>query len=174
MKAIISIILLFNIHISYSQTDSKSDKDESSDKSKPSWGSRMPTRDTSSNLKFDAEFLIMLKEVIEHHHGDYVNDNQFKLILSMIFNKTIDEKVFQDVEADIVLPGDDLDKIQTPTLILWGDNDRVLHVDNAEELHLKITGSKKVILEGVGHMPMIEVPGETSDHFIRFISSIKK
>ncbi len=89
-----------------------------------------------------------------------------------IARKALDEKVFKDVQTDIVLPIDDLDKIQTPTLILWGDNDRVLHVDNADEFNLRIKGSQKVILEGVGHMPMIEVPEETSAHYIRFLSSL--
>ena len=53
MKAIIAIIFLLNLQISYSQTDSKND--ESSKDEKPSWGTRMPTREAAPDLKLDAD-----------------------------------------------------------------------------------------------------------------------
>lgn len=90
-----------------------------------------------------------------------------------IARKSIDKKIFQDIMLDITRVETLLLDIQTPTLILWGDKDRVLHVDNAEEFHLKIKGSQKVILEGVGHMPMIEVPQKTGEYYRQFLSSLR-
>ncbi len=88
-----------------------------------------------------------------------------------IDRKAMDEKIFQDILKDRAQVEGLLSGIHAPTLIIWGDKDRVLHVDNAEEFHLRIQGSQKVILPGVGHAPMIEAPKETWQCYKQFLSS---
>ena len=65
-----------------------------------------------------------------------------------------------------------LGKIHTPTLILWGKQDRVLHVDNAGLLQEKISGSRKVLFEQTGHVPMVEKPEEAAQHFRDFLKEV--
>lgn len=91
-----------------------------------------------------------------------------------IARKAIDKKVFQDMITDINKMEGLLSEIKSPTLIIWGQNDRVIHVDNAEAFHKKIDGSQKIIFENVGHLPMIEAPEKTGEHFARFLLSCKK
>lgn len=62
-----------------------------------------------------------------------------------------------------------LAKIHVPTLIIWGKQDRVLHVDNASFLHEKIYGSRMVLLNEAGHVPMVEKPKETAQYFRSFL-----
>ncbi|MCP5496081.1 MAG: alpha/beta hydrolase [Leptospiraceae bacterium] len=85
--------------------------------------------------------------------------------------KDLDAKIFQDMLADVdqmpILP-----EIKIPTLILWGKKDRVIHVDSAEYFHQKIEGSKKIIFENIGHVPMLEVPKETSEVCTKFLKGI--
>ena len=45
-----------------------------------------------------------------------------------------------------------------PTLIVWGDEDRIIPVDHAHAAHEAIPGSRLEILEGVGHFPHAEAP----------------
>jgi pimeloyl-ACP methyl ester carboxylesterase len=81
------------------------------------------------------------------------------------FNK----KVF--IEAN---PGNQLEtiagKIRAKTLILWGDTDRVFPASSAPVLHQGIENSKLIVMEGCGHVPMLERPQEAAQHFLEFIS----
>jgi pimeloyl-ACP methyl ester carboxylesterase len=46
----------------------------------------------------------------------------------------------------------------TPTLILWGDRDRIIPVDHAYATHELLPGSRLEIVEGAGHFLPIERP----------------
>jgi hypothetical protein len=48
-----------------------------------------------------------------------------------------------------------------PTLIVWGDQDRLLHVSMATAFQRAIRGSRRVEMPGIGHLPFLEAPGKT-------------
>jgi pimeloyl-ACP methyl ester carboxylesterase len=48
--------------------------------------------------------------------------------------------------------------ITKPTLIIWGDHDNLIPVENAYIFEKNIKGSKLVILKDIGHVPMEECP----------------
>jgi pimeloyl-ACP methyl ester carboxylesterase len=60
-----------------------------------------------------------------------------------------------------------------PTLILWGTNDRVLHVSGAKILESVMPNAQVTIMEGIGHLPMIEKPGETAEIYMSFLRQKK-
>ena len=82
-------------------------------------------------------------------------------------NADVAEKVHADVNGKMELR-DRLKEIQTPTLIVWGKEDRLLGVDNVPVFDKEIPNSKAVILDGIGHLPMAEAPGKTPDIFRAF------
>ena len=49
-------------------------------------------------------------------------------------------------------------QIKTPTLIIWGDKDQLIPVENAYKFNKAITNSELEIVKGVGHVPMEESP----------------
>jgi pimeloyl-ACP methyl ester carboxylesterase len=51
-----------------------------------------------------------------------------------------------------------LPEIACPTLIVWGDGDRLISVRDADVFEELIPNSRKVILEDTGHMAMLERP----------------
>ncbi len=51
-----------------------------------------------------------------------------------------------------------LAEIACPTLIVWGDGDRLINVRDADVFAELIPGSRKVIFEDTGHMAMLERP----------------
>jgi pimeloyl-ACP methyl ester carboxylesterase len=51
-----------------------------------------------------------------------------------------------------------LPEIACPTLIVWGDGDRLINVRDADVFAELISGSRKVIFEDTGHMAMLERP----------------
>lgn len=146
--------------------------------------------DSAGAYKTESEFFQLLKKGINPLIVDNFDDFQHLLDFVMadkpyipgpvlevlaekkIARQAIDEKIFQDIRTDMDSVGELLSGLHAPTLIIWGDKDRILHVDNADEFHRRIQGSQKVVFEGVGHVPMIEDPKKTGDHYLRFLSSI--
>jgi pimeloyl-ACP methyl ester carboxylesterase len=60
--------------------------------------------------------------------------------------------------------------INTPTLILWGEQDQLISVDNAYLFQKDIKGSVLEVYKSVGHIPMEEVPSlmaTSIKHFIK-------
>jgi pimeloyl-ACP methyl ester carboxylesterase len=51
-----------------------------------------------------------------------------------------------------------LKTIQAPTLLLWGEQDAMIPLSNAQDYLQAITGSRLVTLPGVGHLPQEEAP----------------
>lgn len=60
-------------------------------------------------------------------------------------------------------------KISLPALIVCGRQDRLTPVKYSEFLNKKIAGSKMEIIEGSGHMTMLETPGELSRAISNFL-----
>ncbi len=54
----------------------------------------------------------------------------------------------------------------TPTLIVWGDHDRIIPLDHAYLAHEAIPNSRLEVMEGVGHYPHVEEP-------VRFVEILR-
>ncbi len=91
-----------------------------------------------------------------------------------IANEAINRKIFSDFHGEHTYSfEDEIKKITAPTLILWGVEDRIIDVRNASIFKQLIPHSQVVILEGVGHAPMIEVPEKSAKIYMDFISSLQ-
>jgi pimeloyl-ACP methyl ester carboxylesterase len=58
--------------------------------------------------------------------------------------------------------------ITQPTLILWGEEDRVLPLAVGQQLHATIPGSIFVAIPRAGHIPQWEQPALVNQHVLRF------
>lgn len=67
---------------------------------------------------------------------------------------------------------DRLHEVRAPTLIIWGRHDRILDVSSIAPMEAAIQGSKVVILENVGHVPMVEAPKATAAAIREFVQSL--
>lgn len=65
-----------------------------------------------------------------------------------------------------------VENIKIPTLILWGQEDRLIPVETAHELSKRITGSTLTIFENLGHIPMEEDPKETIKPVKEFLADL--
>jgi len=61
--------------------------------------------------------------------------------------------------------------LQIPTLLMWGDQDRVLPATHLAEARAILPHAEAVLFPGVGHMPQIEVPDEFADRVSQFINA---
>ena len=65
---------------------------------------------------------------------------------------------------------DRLPDITAPTLIVWGEEDMLVPVRDAEEFEKSIPQARKVVLEDTGHVPMVERPTSFNDCLLEFLA----
>lgn len=65
----------------------------------------------------------------------------------------------------------DLGQIAAPTLVIWGDNDRVTPLTDGRQLVDAISGSSLDVLSGVGHRPHRQDPAATASLIENFLAS---
>jgi abhydrolase domain-containing protein 6 len=58
--------------------------------------------------------------------------------------------------------------LSTPTHILWGAQDRVLNVGAVPILSRLLPNSSATVMADIGHLPMIEAPGESAADYFAF------
>ena len=64
-----------------------------------------------------------------------------------------------------------LKSIKTETLLLWGENDIWIPLDNGKRMNGLLENSKLVIIKNSGHVPMEENPQESLALFLDFINN---
>jgi pimeloyl-ACP methyl ester carboxylesterase len=64
---------------------------------------------------------------------------------------------------------EDIRKVSCPTLIMWGDHDNLVRVEDAHRFHADIPDSELLIYDNMGHIPMEEIPRRSCKDFIAFI-----
>jgi pimeloyl-ACP methyl ester carboxylesterase len=65
---------------------------------------------------------------------------------------------------------DRLPEVRVPTLIVWGENDSVIPVRDANEFERLIPDSRKVVMRETGHIPMAERPQAFNDLLMDFLA----
>jgi pimeloyl-ACP methyl ester carboxylesterase len=86
-----------------------------------------------------------------------------------IERRSFNEKVFRQIHAEGSDLEPELSRIRARTLILWGDQDRLIDVSCTEVLEKGLADSTTVILKDCGHAPMIERPEETARLYLGFL-----
>ena len=64
---------------------------------------------------------------------------------------------------------DKLAGISIPTLVVWGDSDQIIPVDDGRDFALRIPGARLALIPKSGHAPAIERPEEFLDAAVPFI-----
>ncbi|HLD68533.1 MAG TPA: alpha/beta hydrolase [Pseudomonas sp.] len=88
-------------------------------------------------------------------------------------NSALYEKIFSHLVERYIPLEPELPKIEAPTLLLWGDQDRVLHVSSIEVMRPLLKKPSVVIMKDCGHVPMLERPEETASHYQAFLDQNK-
>ncbi len=68
---------------------------------------------------------------------------------------------------------DQLARIKTPTLLMWGREDRLVPVEAANVFHRFIPNSRIVIYDDVGHIPMEEAPYRSVADLTAFVNEVE-
>jgi len=66
----------------------------------------------------------------------------------------------------------DLCAIDVPVLALWGTRDRLTLISSKARFERDCKDLEFVTLQGVGHLPQVEVPGRTTKHLLAFAERV--
>ena len=81
-------------------------------------------------------------------------------------NQPLERQVFLQIATDSVDAA--VKGLATPTLIVWGDEDRALSVGTVPVLKTLLPNAQAVVMPHVGHAPMIERPQQSAEDYLRF------
>jgi len=68
--------------------------------------------------------------------------------------------------------GNRLNEIQTPTLILWGEEDQLIFVSSAHIFDRELNNSELITYPNIGHLPMEENPLEVARDITSFLETL--
>lgn len=87
-----------------------------------------------------------------------------------IENYTLEERVFKEMVADSVEQR--INGLTTPALIVWGSEDRLLSVETSTILNRLMPRSQVIVMQHIGHVPMIENPKQSAQDYLNFRASL--
>ena len=65
---------------------------------------------------------------------------------------------------------DRLPEVKVPTLIVWGEKDSIIPVNDADEFERLIEDSRKIVMKDTGHISMAERPQTFNDLLVEFLA----
>ncbi len=79
-----------------------------------------------------------------------------------------------DLKPAQFLREEELAALRVPTLLLWGQHERILPMSNFEFFERALPGHARVELyRGVGHTPFLERPGEVARRILSFVEEVE-
>lgn len=100
------------------------------------------------------------------HDHSLINQEMIKGYVEPFYDNDIFRaltKMIRDLEGD--LPSEELQKIQIPSLLIWGEEDRIVPIEIGKRLYQDLPNSDFISLRNTGHL----VPEERPHHVSNFI-----
>ena len=89
-----------------------------------------------------------------------------------IRNYDLEKRIMEEISSDSAEKY--VTGLTTPTLIVWGDKDRVISPATAEILHKMMPASEVIMMKGLGHLPMLEEPRTVCRRLFKVSRSLDK
>lgn len=68
---------------------------------------------------------------------------------------------------------DALERVEVPTLVVWGENDEIIPLEKSDQLAAAITDSRRVILKDASHPCYLDRPEEFHRELIGFVDELR-
>src|SRR5215470_18277811 len=104
----------------------------------------------------------------------YLPKSVFKLLAAhAIRGSAKSASIFAEMQTNDPPLIERLGQIKAPALIVWGDQDRVLHVSCAEVFRQGIKDPALLVLPGIGHMPLVESAHACATAWMKFVEKTR-
>ena len=85
--------------------------------------------------------------------------------------RAMNEKILAELVEDGLDLTERLREIEVPTLLLWGDRDRLIDVSAGRAYHEAIPHARLVVMHGIGHCPQVEAPRATARRILETVAA---
>ncbi len=110
------------------------------------------------------EFLVSNKQLVT----DQMVEQEFERHLKIKDGYTI-ERFLTGSLAEDQFENEKVKNLSVPTLIVWGRDDHLFSLDQAQSYQKAIRGSKLVIIDQCGHMPQLEKSAEFNKAVLEYL-----
>lgn len=91
-----------------------------------------------------------------------------------INNKELDAKILEQIVTDSVEErAQIIAYYKIPTLVVWGNKDQVIKPETVNVIKDIIPQAQVIMMEGIGHVPMIEAVEQTAEDYKKFRATLK-
>ena len=87
-----------------------------------------------------------------------------------ISNAELEKQIFNQFHNTDIIPK--ISGLEIPSLIVWGEDDRVLHPDGADVLAAVLPNHQVIKMPGIGHLPMLEAPKTSAADLLAFLAKV--
>ncbi|WP_367106674.1 alpha/beta fold hydrolase [uncultured Psychrobacter sp.] len=92
-----------------------------------------------------------------------------------IANKALDAKILEQIVMDnLEKRAEVIAEYNIPTLVVWGDKDQVIKPETVNVIKEIIPQSQVIMMDDIGHVPMIEAVERTAKDYKHFREGLKK
>lgn len=102
------------------------------------------------------------------HAGDEALAGRIQAMGARLGGEVFRRQSMLDRRSDL----DRLQEIRCPTLVIAGGQDGLRSIEEAEELHAGIAGSRIAVIEGTGHMIPMEAPDRLVDVIVSWLGEV--
>ena len=88
-------------------------------------------------------------------------------------NAASNARIWNAQRKDRYLLDTRIDALTHPTLVLWGEKDRLFDVSGAAMLPKRLPHAQVHVLAGVGHLPMMESPKPSAAQYAEFLGGLQ-
>jgi abhydrolase domain-containing protein 6 len=121
-------------------------------------------------LRDEAEFSAFLRFVVERMPplpGPVLR----AMARDFVARRAMNEKILTELVEDGLDLTERLRGIEVPTMLLWGDRDRLIDLSAGRVYHEAIPGARLVVLHGIGHCPQVEAPRATARRILETVAA---
>ena len=115
---------------------------------------------------------VMLRPSISpaYAHPERIPEETFQRYRAMMLAPGVRAAIVDRTATHVLRrPGPLLARITAPTLLLWGQEDRMIPAANARDYLREIPDARLVLLPGTGHVPMEEAPADSVAVVLEFL-----
>ncbi|WNB16956.1 alpha/beta fold hydrolase [Marivirga arenosa] len=119
--------------------------------------------------KVTPKFLVKMSLKQVYYDHSKFNESKLERYYDLLLNEGNREATMVRFQQKSDSRFEELSNLEIPTLIIWGEHDNWIPVENAYKFNKIIPNSTLKIYENTGHVPMEEIPLETSQLAKEFI-----
>jgi pimeloyl-ACP methyl ester carboxylesterase len=92
--------------------------------------------------------------------------------LQSILTQAMSAPALMSLSPEGMLKSSDLETINCPSLLIWGENDKLIPSEWAQVFHDHLPNSQLSYISECGHLPQLEKPSEVHNSLTQFLGSI--